>query len=155
METWKWTHLWRTKVADNKKVSMITSRATKKDQEMQQNAGDPTVAAWARWVKGPFRSFMRKSGHTENIAGMTLSLEEDTIEHDIPDGAVEALAVRAGLDLSKEDLLTALAVYKKRKGLQPDLVKGCFVPWKAENKPAAEAGQRNEADADKAVGLGG
>ena len=48
-----------------------------------------------------------------------------------------ALAFRLGLDLSKEELLTALAVYRKRKGLQPDLIKGCFIPWAAENKGAA------------------
>ena len=97
----------------------------------ERNAGDPTVAAWARWVKGPFRSFMSKSGHTKNIAELTLSLEEDTAEQEIPDGTLEALAVRSGLDISREDLLTALAVYGKRKGLQPDLVEECFVPWGA------------------------
>jgi hypothetical protein len=31
---------------------------------------------------------MGKSGHTENIAEMTLSLEEDIAEQGIPDGAL-------------------------------------------------------------------
>ena len=108
--------------------------------EEEPNARDPTFAAWVRWVKGPLRSFMSKSGHTENIVELTLSLEKDIAEQEIPDGALEALVVRSGLDMSREDLLTALVVYRKRKGLRPDLVKGCFVMWGAEAKQAEEKG---------------
>ena len=45
----------------------------------------------------------------------------------------------SGVDLSKEDLLRALAVYRKWKGLQANLVKGCFVQWRADNNQTAEA----------------
>ena len=61
----------------------------------EREAGDPTVAAWARWVKGPFRSFIHKSGPSENIAELTLSVEEDIAEQEIPDGVLEALAALA------------------------------------------------------------
>ena len=121
----------------------------------ERDTRDPTVAAWARWVNGLITSFMGKSGHTENIAEMTLSLEEDITEQEIPYGALEALALRSGLDLSKEDLLTAVVVQRKRKGLQPHLVKGCFVQWKAENNQAAEAEQAKEADTNNAVDMSG
>ena len=123
---------------------------------MQRNETQetPTVAAWARWVKGPFRCFMGKSGHTENIE-MTLSLEEDIAEQEILDGALEALAARLGLDPSKEDLFIALAVYRKRKRLQPDLVKGYFVQWRSANNQTAEVEQAKEVDINNAVGLSG
>ena len=121
----------------------------------ERNTGDPTVAAWARLVKGQFRSFMSKSGHIENIAELTLSLEEDTAKQEILDGALEALAVRSGLDMSREDLLTALLVYRKRKGQQPDLVKGCFASWGAEAKQAEEKGQPKEGEGEQMMALGG
>ena len=98
---------------------------------------------------------MSKSGHTENIAELTLSLAEDIAEQEIPDGALEALAVRSGLDMSREDLLTALAVYRKRKGLQPDLVNGCFIKWGAETTQAEEKGQPKDGEADQMMALGG
>ena len=98
---------------------------------------------------------MSKSGHTENIVELTLSLEEDIVEQEIPDGALEALAVRSGLDMSRELLLTVLAVYRKRKGLQPDLVKGCFVPWGAEATQAEEQGQPKEGEGEQMMALGG
>ena len=39
---------------------------------------------------------MSKSGHTENITEPTLCLEEDIVEQEVPEGALEALAVRSG-----------------------------------------------------------
>ena len=98
---------------------------------------------------------MSKSGHTKNVAQLTLHLEDDIAEQEIPEGALEALAVGSWLDMSREDLLTTLAVYRKRKGLQPDLVKGCFFLCGAEVKQAEEQRQPKEGDGEKMMALAG
>ena len=98
---------------------------------------------------------MSKSRHTKNVADLKLGPKEDIAEQEIPEGALEALAVRSRLDMSGEDLLTALAVYRKRKGLQPDLVKGCSIPRGAEVKQAEEQGQPKEGDGEKMMVLEG
>ena len=46
----------------------------------EREAGDPTVGAQARCVKGPFKLFTNKSGPSENILELTLSLIEDIVE---------------------------------------------------------------------------
>ena len=57
--------------------------------------------------------------------------------------------------MSREDMLTALAVNRKRKGLQPELGKGCFIPWGVGVKQGAEKGPANQGDRDKMMALAG
>ena len=48
---------------------------------------------------------------------------------DVQEEAVLALAARAGFKADQQQVTEALAVYRERRRLQPDFVKGIFVPF--------------------------
>ena len=103
---------------------------------------EPMIAAWARWVQGPFQTIMTNAKLREQAAEWTMSLMEDMVEDEVREGAVPALVLRAGMDMEKEQAFPALAVYRERRGLRPDFVRGMLVPCAAgrgaEPQPPAE-----------------
>ena len=78
----------------------------------------------------------------EQAAEWAIGLMEDIAEDEVPEGAVPALVLRAGVYMDKKQAITALAVYRERRGLRLDFVRGMFVPCTAgrglEPKPQAE-----------------
>ena len=95
----------------------------------------PTIAAWKRWVQGPFQTIMTNEKLREQTAEWTISLMEAMVEDEVPEGAVPALVLRAGMAMEKDEAITALAVYRERRGLRPDFVRGMFVPCAAGRGP--------------------
>ena len=90
---------------------------------------EPTLAAWRWWVHGPYVAFRANDKMADQIAEGTIKLMEDMAIGDVPEGAEPALAARAGVKAHHQHITAAPAVYRERRRLPPDFVKGIFVPF--------------------------
>ena len=90
---------------------------------------EPTLAAWRRWVQGPFVAITEKAKLKDRIEEWTLQFMEDLDDEDVPEGAVPALAARAGVTLEHRKVLEEMAVHRERRKLQPHFVQGMFIPY--------------------------
>ena len=106
-----------------KKKSTRRAEVKRKADGSEAAENEPTIAAWKRWVQGPFPAFqtiMTNAKLREQAAEWTIGLMEDMAEDKVPEGAVPALVLRVGIDIDKEQAITALAVYRERRGLRVD-----------------------------------
>ena len=118
------------------------ARVKRKADGLEATKNEPTIAAWKRWLQGPFQTIMADAKLREQAAEWTISLMEDMAEDKVLEGAVPALVLRAGMDMDKEQAITALAVYRERLGLRPDFVRGMFVPCAAGRGPKPQPQRR-------------
>ena len=58
---------------------------------------DLAVHAWGRWVAASFASCMDSHTATQATTKLTLAMEEDMVEQEIPDAAVELGGSEVGL----------------------------------------------------------
>ena len=56
---------------------------------------EPTLAAWRRWVQGPYVALRSNEKMVDQTAEWTIQFMEDMAMDDVPEGAVPALAARA------------------------------------------------------------
>ena len=66
-------------------------------QGSESKEEEPTLAYWRRWVQGPYVAFRANDKMADQIAEWTIQSMEDMVMDDVPEGAVTALAARAGI----------------------------------------------------------
>ena len=107
-------------------------------------SSNSSLLAWAKWVQGPYQALLKSAHFEQQLDEWELGFLEALTEQEVPDGAVAAMATRAGLALSTEEATRAMAAYKGRRHLQPDFIAGvfCRVPGKTTDEGATAPGPR-------------
>ena len=107
-----------------------TSGQTNGDDIMDTTEAPPppqsSLQAWAKWVQGPYQALPRSAHFAQQLDEWELAFLEALTEQEIPEGAVTAMATRAGMALNAAEATRAMAAYKGRRSLQPDFVNGVF-----------------------------
>ena len=98
-------------------------------QGQNQVSTEPTLAAWRKWLEGPFQTMLQSTQLQQKLQEWGVAMEEDLTEQTIPSGAIQALNTRTGGIATNMDLkqsYMALGTYRQRKGLQPNFTEGKF-----------------------------
>uniref|UniRef100_A0A7S1NFY2 Uncharacterized protein n=1 Tax=Eutreptiella gymnastica TaxID=73025 RepID=A0A7S1NFY2_9EUGL len=93
-------------------------------QGQNQVSMEPTLAAWRKWLEGPFQTMLQSTQLQQQLQEWGVAMEEDLTDQGIPSGAIQALNARTGGIANNMDLkesYMALGTYNAKDYNQTSL----------------------------------